>query len=197
MSRHSFRTALGRIYSLYHLKSQERRSYNAFKLTNRLIHCGRYLNLIKNRNSPLCSVCKEEDSLVHFFLSCTPVCTFWEGLSKWCERYLGFLLSHLDKTEYLQGKTKQAKNKRVTSIPSIGSPTTGIPCRNQILTNQRKNGLPHDEQGKILYLLESAPYRSLLICFTVTRVRTSLPFSYCSVSGRPFQGMPWREMAFI
>lgn len=102
------------IFSLPFKTSSETKLQSfAFKMVNRLTPCGRYLHKIKTRNSPLCEVCGKEDSLLHFFLLCTPVQAFWEALSQWCEQFLGFSFQHLSQTEYLLGITRRMEKKNV------------------------------------------------------------------------------------
>lgn len=87
----------------------------AFKIAHRLTPCNKYLNTIRTKNDPACEICKEVDSLKHFFIKCPPTEDFWNKLSGWCEQHLDFSLSTLTEAEKLFGveQNQQNRNMRV------------------------------------------------------------------------------------
>lgn len=84
-----------------------------FKVANRLTPCGKYLHKIRVRDNPLCTKCKEEDSITHFFLSCPLVKEFWKKLSDWSEQHLGLSLAQLSETEHILGVTRRIENRQL------------------------------------------------------------------------------------
>lgn len=71
--------------SPYHaLRDTKLQSFH-FKITHRNIPCNKFLCNIRIRREDTCSYCKDSDTLQHFFLHCTQVRRFWDGLLKWLE----------------------------------------------------------------------------------------------------------------
>lgn len=67
----------------------------SYKLVYRLTPCNKYLCTIRIKDSLVCSLCPETDSLSHFFLRCAKVKPFWDSLSEWWEKYLDLSLLNL------------------------------------------------------------------------------------------------------
>ena len=60
-----------------------------YRLVHRIIPCNKWLYDITIRDSSLCSFCKEEDSLTHFFIHCKITKAFWISFFHWWHRTSG------------------------------------------------------------------------------------------------------------
>lgn len=81
----------------------------SYKLIYRLTPCNKYLCTITIKDSPVCSLCPEVDSIFHFFYRCVRIKPFWE----WCEKYLDLSLLHLNEFEVLLGVADTEPNHKV------------------------------------------------------------------------------------
>ncbi len=68
-----------------------------YRLIHRVIPCNKWLCDIKVKDSNICNYCNRIDNLLHFFLYCDNVHTFWVSLYKWWNRTTEIVIS--DETE--------------------------------------------------------------------------------------------------
>jgi hypothetical protein len=54
-----------------------------FRLNHRIIQCNKWLNKLRIKDSSKCNYCEEEDTLIHFFLNCEQVDSFWHSFFVW------------------------------------------------------------------------------------------------------------------
>jgi hypothetical protein len=54
-----------------------------YKITHRLLACGYNLNIWKIKDSKLCEICQQTDTIEHFLIQCEPVSEFWTQLLNW------------------------------------------------------------------------------------------------------------------
>ena len=60
-----------------------------YRLIHRIIPCNKWLSDITVKDSNICEYCSDIDDLLHFFLYCSNVHTFWVSLFKWWNRTSG------------------------------------------------------------------------------------------------------------
>ena len=54
-----------------------------FRLLHRIITCNHWLFNVGIKNSPNCETCNVDDTLIHFFIDCVHVQTFWANFRIW------------------------------------------------------------------------------------------------------------------
>jgi len=59
-----------------------------FKILHRIIACNHWLHIINIKDSPLCTDCNEDDTLLHFFINCNLVTSFWTSFANWLSRLI-------------------------------------------------------------------------------------------------------------
>ena len=76
-----------RIFKMaFHVSCETRLQSFQYRLIHRIIPCNRWLNKITIKDSDICNYCDESDDLLHFFIYCNRVHTFWVSLFKWWNR---------------------------------------------------------------------------------------------------------------
>ena len=81
-----------------------------YRILHRIIPCNRWLHTIKIKDSPDCTVCKETDTINHFFFRCTDVQQLQQRLTKWWKDITNcpeFSLSEPEIMFGVEGKTKR------------------------------------------------------------------------------------------
>ena len=61
-----------------------------FKLINRIINCKDRLYKMNLSDSPLCTTCKETETIEHMLVTCVNAKMFWSQISNWIQNNLGF-----------------------------------------------------------------------------------------------------------
>ena len=69
-----------------------------YKILNRIIACNHWLFNIRIKNSPNCDTCKIDDSLLHFFIDCKEVKSFWNSFKQWWHRISNIPQNFSDET---------------------------------------------------------------------------------------------------
>lgn len=87
-----------------------------FRIAHRIITCNKYLNNVRMKDNGACTICNKRDTILHFFVECPPVHTFWAKLDDWCEEHVGIGLSFLTKRERILGMTNGNGNPRTFKI---------------------------------------------------------------------------------
>lgn len=87
-----------------------------YRVIHRIITCNKYLCDIKVKREPSCVQCGEEDSIIHFFVSCPVVRAFWDKLNEWCDTYLGLKIDFLTEGELILGMTNDTGNPGVSKL---------------------------------------------------------------------------------
>ena len=54
-----------------------------YKIIHRIISCKKWLFTLKVSDSPNCDSCGEVDDIIHYFVKCNGLNSFWNGLEKW------------------------------------------------------------------------------------------------------------------
>jgi hypothetical protein len=54
-----------------------------YKITHRLLACGNNLKIWRIKESNLCEICKQTDTIEHFLIQCEPVSEFWTHVLNW------------------------------------------------------------------------------------------------------------------
>lgn len=85
----------------------------SFKVLYRLIPCRHYLYTIRATDSSTCTQCGDEDTLLHFFIRCPNVKTFWDKLFRWCEEHVNILLTQLTEQELMFGILELTRHTRL------------------------------------------------------------------------------------
>ena len=81
-----------------------------YRILHRIVPCNRWQHTIKIKDSPDCTVCKETDTINHFFFQCTDVQQLWQRLTKWWKDITNcpeFSLSEPEIMFGVEGKTKR------------------------------------------------------------------------------------------
>ena len=59
-----------------------------YRIIHRVITCNHWLYNAKIKASPICDICGEDDTLIHFFFMCSNVRQLWSSLVHWWKRIL-------------------------------------------------------------------------------------------------------------
>lgn len=78
-----------------------------FKVLHRIVPCGVHLKQLRIRETEECPICKERDSVVHFFFHCHVVQSFWKQITTWFRSSAGLYLNKLNLKEFMFGLPKQ------------------------------------------------------------------------------------------
>lgn len=87
-----------------------------YRIYHRLITTNRYLHKMKIKDSPTCSYCQQEDTILHFMIECNQVKTFWRNLGTWCENHINISFERLSIADLLLGiptSTHYTESKRL------------------------------------------------------------------------------------
>lgn len=74
-----------------------------FKIINRIIPCGTYLQQIRILQNDSCALCGLQDSLSHFFYDCTQCKSFWQAVCGWFEGVEDLWLAEINRKHFLLG----------------------------------------------------------------------------------------------
>lgn len=77
-----------------------------YKLINRVIPCGVHLKQLRIRETDLCPLCDQRDSVVHFFYKCQKVQDFWDRVCAWFRQTVDLYLDKLSPKEFIFGLPK-------------------------------------------------------------------------------------------
>lgn len=160
------------IFSLPFKTSRETKLQSfGFKLANRLTPCGKYLHKIRVREDPCCLECGNEDTIVHFFLSCPLARNFWNKLANWCDSHINLSFAQLSETEYILGVTRKMEGKQLIN---------GLLLTAKFYIQKRR-------------LFHKADF-SLLAFLAETRSRLQTEKTVCLMTGRERAFRPWRGL---
>lgn len=87
-----------------------------FKIINRTVPCNKFLKQIRIKNTDACEICHLEDTILHFFLDCASVRTFWASLCDWFDRVEYLALETLSPKEFLFGVPRTFKKERIVNF---------------------------------------------------------------------------------
>lgn len=83
-----------------------------FKILNRIVPCGSYLQQIRITQEDSCSICGTQDSLQHFFYECQGSKSFWQSVFNWFSRVEDLRLEEIPIKYILLGLPQLAPNAR-------------------------------------------------------------------------------------
>lgn len=83
-----------------------------FKIINRIIPCGTYLQQIRISQSDTCALCGHSDTLHHFFYDCPSNVSFWQSIFRWFARVEDLRLEEISIKHLLLGLPQLAPNAR-------------------------------------------------------------------------------------
>lgn len=83
-----------------------------YRVHHRTITCNRLLFRYKIKDSDLCSLCDQQDTLEHFFFQCPSNRKFWAMVFRWIKAASNMELSHLSIKEILVGVPRSHPQSR-------------------------------------------------------------------------------------
>lgn len=83
-----------------------------YRLNHRLITCNRLLFKYRIKDSDLCSLCDQRDTLEHFFFQCPVTRKFWTMVFQWVKAAINIDLGDLSIKEILVGVPKNHPQSR-------------------------------------------------------------------------------------
>lgn len=87
-----------------------------FKIINRVVPCNKFLKQIRVKNSDLCDLCNQEDSLPHFFFECSSVGNFLASICRWFDGVENLALSTLSIKHFMFGVPPSFHKERVVNF---------------------------------------------------------------------------------
>lgn len=54
-----------------------------FRVLHRILPCNHWLNSLKVTNSPICTFCDDDDTIIHYLAHCHTVVNFWNDFALW------------------------------------------------------------------------------------------------------------------
>ena len=74
-----------------------------YRLIHRIIPCNKWLFNIKIKDSSTCNFCDKEDNLIHYFIQCKNVKTFWSCFYNWWNRISEIIIEDVHEKHIIFG----------------------------------------------------------------------------------------------